>query len=246
MNKSKIIAIVVISIIVLSGIGVGLYFILRDNGDSEDDFNVRKPAIYLYNINDETFTDSLSVYMPNGFATVTIPQIPLGSTISWNNFEIHPKSEIVYQNTVYSYLFYEAEITTKLELSDKGWCIEKDKSDYIFNSQHHTLFDFKSLLFDNLLNLGLFKVEVVDFIEYWFEINPLFTEDGYHYLIQLENYWIENNFQINTGLEYSTNRIFFAFIYSDISLYYDLLQPPQENAVKRDSDYILHEWGIIF
>ncbi|MCK5409544.1 MAG: hypothetical protein KAJ30_04705, partial [Candidatus Heimdallarchaeota archaeon] len=58
-------------------------------------------------------------------------------------------------------------------------------------------------------------------------------------------YWIENNFQINTNLEYSTNRIFFVYIYSDISLYSNKLQSPHENVVTSNLDYILHEWGII-
>ncbi|MHA1201076.1 MAG: hypothetical protein ACTSQ4_00970 [Candidatus Heimdallarchaeaceae archaeon] len=248
MNKSKLIAIIVISIIVLSGIGVGVYFIIKASEDSEyneDEFIARAPAIYLYNINDETFTDSLSVYMPNGFATITIPQIPLGVTIIWNDLEIHPDSKIIYQNTVYPYLYYEAEISSKLELSVRGLCIEKDQSDYIFNSHHFKLFDFRRVLSNNLLSLGLYELEVADFIEYWFETDPLFTEDGYHYLIQLENNWIENNFQINTNLEYSTNRIFFAYIYSDISLYSNKLQSPHENVVTSNSDYILHEWGII-
>ena len=248
MNTSKMIAIIVISIIILSGIGVGVYFIIKASEDSEyneDEFNVKAPAIYLYNINDEIFADTLSIYIPNGFATMTIPQIPLGATIIWNNLEIQPNSNIVYQNTVYPYLYYEAEINSKLELSDRGWCIEKDKSDYIFNNHHFELFNFKRVLSNNLLGLGLYEIEVEDFIEYWFETDPLFTEDGYHYLIQLENYWIKNNFQINTNLEYSTNRIFFAYIYSDVSLYSNQLQSPHENVVTSNSDYILHEWGII-
>ncbi len=248
MNKSKITAIIVISIIVLSGIGVGVYFIIKASENSEyneDEFIARAPAIYLYNINDETFTDSLSIYMPHGFATLTIPQIPMGATIVWNDLQIHPNSNIIYQNTVYPYLFYEAEITSKLELSDRGWCIEKDEGDYIFNSYHFELFDFKRELRNNLLGLGLYELEVAYFIEYWFETDPLFTEDGYHYLIQLENHWIENNFQINTNLEYTTNRIFFAYIFSDTQLYYDSLLQPKSNILAGTTNFILHEWGII-
>ncbi len=96
-----------------------------------------------------------------------------------------------------------------------------------------------------LRNIGLFDNEVTDFIDFWFEVEPLFTEDGFHYLIQYENSWIENNFQIETKQEYTTNRIFFAYIFSDTQLYYDSLLQPKSNILAGTTSFILHEWGII-
>ncbi|MCK5409545.1 MAG: hypothetical protein KAJ30_04710, partial [Candidatus Heimdallarchaeota archaeon] len=80
----------------------------------------RKPAIYLYNSNGDVFTDSLSIHIPNGFATITIPHVQLGSTISWNNLEVYPGSKIIYQNKIYTHLFYEAKIHSKAFLSNRG------------------------------------------------------------------------------------------------------------------------------
>ncbi len=205
----------------------------------------RKPAIYLYNSNGEVFTDSLSIHITNGFATITIPFVHLGSTISWNNLEVYPGSKIVYQNKIYTHLFYEAEIHSQACLSNRGLEIKKEKENYFLDDNQYKLHSLKDQLYLQLRNIGLYDNEVTDFIDFWFEVEPLFTEDGYHYLIQYENSWIENNFQIETKQEYTTNRIFFAYIFSDTQLYYDSLLQPKSNILAGTTNFILHEWGII-
>ncbi|MHA1418288.1 MAG: hypothetical protein ACTSU7_03610 [Candidatus Heimdallarchaeaceae archaeon] len=205
----------------------------------------RKPAIYLYNLNGDVFTDSLSIHIPNGFATITIPQIQLGCTISWNNLEIFPDSKIVYQNKIYTHLFYEAEIHAKSCLSNRGWEIKKEKENYVLNDNLYKLQTVKAQLYLQLRNIGLYDIEVIDFIDFWFDVEPLFTDDGYHYLIQYENSWIESNFQIKTEQEYTTNRIFFAYIFSYTQLYYNSLLQPKSNIQAGNPNFILHEWGII-
>ncbi|MCK4896845.1 MAG: hypothetical protein KAS47_08550, partial [Candidatus Heimdallarchaeota archaeon] len=93
--------------------------------------------------------------------------------------------------------------------------------------------------------IGLYENEVNDFIDFWFEVEPLFSDDGYHYLVQYESSWIENNFQIETEQEYTTNRIFFAYIFSDTQLYNNSLLQPKSNILAGTTNFILHEWGII-
>ncbi len=75
----------------------------------------RKPAIYLYHEEEVTFKETLLVTIPNGYATVTIPEIPLGPDITWNNFEVFPGSKIKYRGNDFSYLFYEESLLS-LEL----------------------------------------------------------------------------------------------------------------------------------
>jgi hypothetical protein len=199
----------------------------------------------LYNSNGEVFTDSLSIHITNGVATITIPFVQLGSTISWNNLEVYPGSKIVYQNKTYTHLFYEAKIHSQACLSDRGWEIKKEKENYILYDNQYKLHSLKDQLYLRLRNIGLYDNEVNDFIDFWFEVEPLFTEDGYHYLVQYESSWIENNFQIETKQEYTTNRIFFAYIFSDTQLYYDSLLQPKSNILAGTTNFILHEWGII-
>ncbi|MCK5305284.1 MAG: hypothetical protein KAJ72_08535, partial [Candidatus Heimdallarchaeota archaeon] len=129
----------------------------------------RKPAIYLYNSNGDVFTDSLSIHIPNGFATITIPHVQLGSTISWNNLEVYPNSKIVYQNKIYTHLFYEAKIHSESCLSIRGWEIKKEKDNYILDDKQYKLHSLKDQLYMQLRNIGLFDNEVIDFIDFWFE-----------------------------------------------------------------------------
>jgi len=206
---------------------------------------VRKPAIYLYNTEYVQFTETLSVSIPNGCVTKTIPEITLGQNVKWENFEVYPESQILFKGNFYPYLFYEAMIETLDILTfECGWVFQNYGNTWEVNGD---LISNLELFFeDSLLDLGLYENEIFDFIEYWFEEHPIFSEEGTYILRQIPLNIINYNFQLETTHSYSTNRMFFTFFYYPEILNVPNLLSPEPMISNIDSNYILHEWGIIF
>ncbi len=204
-----------------------------------------KPAIYLYNAENIPFTDTLSISIPNGYATTTIPEIPLGKEIIWENFEVYPESQILFSGEYYPYLFYEAIIEDLDVLTfECGWIIQNSENIWKVNGE--MIGDLEHFFKDSLLDLGLFENEIADFIDYWFEEKPIFTEEGTYILRQIPMNVINENFQLETTHSYSMNRIFFIFSYFPETINVPNLLSPEPMTSNVDTDYILHEWGIIF
>jgi hypothetical protein len=207
--------------------------------------NARKPAIYLYHLQNEVFVETLSVHIPYGFATITIPEVELSDTITWNSVEVFPGSRILYEDNYYPYLFYEADIFSDFGKIDYGWSIEKTGNIYILNGKTYTRDQLISYLSSKLMNLGLFRNEVDEFISYWFYELNLLSNDGTHILQQMPSSWINYNFQLSTTFTYSQLRIFFKYYYVEKDTLQIELQNPISTLMNSNTDYILHEWGII-
>jgi hypothetical protein len=76
----------------------------------ESHLTAKKPVIYLYNTNGVPFRENVSVSIPHGCAIETIPEIPLGPEITWENIEVYPDSQILFDGEYYPYLYYDARI----------------------------------------------------------------------------------------------------------------------------------------
>lgn len=243
MIKRKLIVIIIASVIGIAGISTGIYFGV--NYGTTPPSNARKPAIYLYNLQNEVFTETLSVYMPFGYATITIPEVELSDTIVWNSFEVFPGSRILYENVFYPYLFYEANIYSDFGKLEYGWIIEKIADIYIINDKSFTKNQLLNYLSYALLDLGLFENEIDEFINYWFFEQELLKEDGTHILQQMSSEWVNYNFQLSTIQTYSQLRLFFKYFYSEGINLNLKIQNPVSNVMVSNTDYILHEWGVI-
>ncbi len=207
---------------------------------------VLKPAIYLYSQDGTVFSDSLTVQIPNGFATLTIPEVEMSNSISWNDFQVYPESQILYQENYYNYLFYEAEIVTEYDNLVYGWVIKNMGDYFLIDDFVYSKTEVIQLIREELFRLGLYVNEVDDFIDYWFYEKGLLDEEGTHILCQLSSMWIDYNFQLTTSNEYTTNRLFFKYFFtSDKYFQYNIL-PPQLTLNEKNTNFILHEWGIIF
>jgi hypothetical protein len=111
-----------------------------------------KPAIYLY---PETTTPINVRVFAKGPLTVTIPKYPVGG---WN-VVADPVSNVHYQNKVYPYLYYEAQIPDSL--------IAKPEEGYVVAAADLSIF-----LPDLLTKLGLNAKERGEFTEYWVRALP--------------------------------------------------------------------------
>ena len=212
---------------------------------------VMKPAVYFYNTENISFRETLSISIPNGYATTTIPEIPLGKEITWENFEVYPESQILFNGEYYPYLFYEAIIEGLDILTfECGWVIQKTDNIWKVNGKMignlGNIEDLENFFKDSLLDLGLFENEIADFTEYWFEEKQIFAEEGTYILRQIPMNVINENFQLETNHSYSMNRLFFTFTYFPETKSIPNLLPLEPMTSNVDSDYILHEWGIIF
>ncbi len=108
--------------------------------------SARKPAIYLYPIEDMDIQVQVDV---KGFLYNDIPDYHDG----WDVFVT--KDGII--DGVYDYLFYEA-LLWKIDIPEEGWVVEYDELEGWFEL--------------NLPILGLNEKETGQFIEYWMEELP--------------------------------------------------------------------------
>jgi hypothetical protein len=210
-----------------------------------------KPVIYLYNTDQIPFTESLSVTMPTGYAFETIPEIELGTQITWENLNVYPDSQISYEGEWYPYLFYEVALQ-RLDTQEfnHGWVIQNFNNTILVNGVQIGGFDKNDCLsgfFAEQLNeLGLYEQEITDFTDYWLEEQHIFNEEGTYILHQIPLDVVNELFQLETTHLYSTTRVFFTFSYSSVVETNLNLISPVSVTTKVNSDYILHEWGIIF
>jgi hypothetical protein len=131
---------------------------------ASNQIQIKKPAIYLYPIEDGQIEVSVFV---NGKLTETIPEYGTG----WDVFVA--KDGII--ENKYDYLFYEANLN-KLELPIEGWVVKYG--------------DLGSWFDKNLKLMGLNEKELLQFKEYWMKELP----EKEYYLIKLfsKNYLEEN------------------------------------------------------
>lgn len=111
-----------------------------------------KPAIYLY----PTQKTQVSVRIqPKGNLTLTIPQYPPSG---WN-VTAYPNGNILSNNQLYKYLYYEAQIPNNL--------IDQEKDGYVVAYS-----DLPSFFTTLLPRLGLNTSEQQDFSAYWIKALP--------------------------------------------------------------------------
>jgi hypothetical protein len=244
MNK-KLLIILLAGLVVLSAFLVGAAYLITNSVPRDPDAVAFKPVIYLYNSNEQPYTETLSVSMQTGYAFETIPAVELGPTITWDNFTVYPDSQILYDGVNYPYLFYEVRLKA-LDLSDFecGWEIQNLDNTWTVNGEF--VGDLEEFFTESLLELGLYEHEITEFTEYWLYDQQLFTDEGTYILRQLPLDVVNDLFQLETTQSYSMTRVFFTFSYfseTDMDLE---LRSPELVSSEVDSEYILHEWGLIF
>lgn len=130
--------------------------------------DARKPAIYLYPVEDMTIKVEVDV---NGFMHDDIPEYG-------NGWEVFVTREGIIENT-YDYLFYEA-LLWRVDLPDRGWVIPYA--------------DLKTWLESKLPELGLNEKESEQFLEYWLAELPV---ANYYEIKLLEDGYLAKNMQLS-------------------------------------------------
>jgi PKD repeat protein len=199
----------------------------------------RSPNIYLYR--ERPGFDSITVKV-DGTVVKTIPEVPMGSEISWNDVWISD-GKLYYENEEYDFLYYEEEITPRP--SPFGWILERDKNGkFYLNDEPYTRAQLKVFFTKELEKAGLFENEIEDFIE------EMLGEDGrlcpgnyaFRYAIMyVPETTVEDIISIETQKEYD-----------EIIRVHFLIQPAGENLKLLPPEYpqhergknILHEWGF--
>jgi len=190
---------IIVGIIIALVIGVIAYdYFFYPNDDPINPFEphmVKKPAIYLYPLQDTDVSVKLNI---NGDIINDIPVYADG----WSVFVT--KEGIINGN--YGYLFYEAKLN-KLELPSEGWVVSYDDLG--------PWFDLK------LSQLGLNEKEKSQFKEYWIKELP---ESNYYEIKLLDSkFLIENmNLEINPSPD-SILRV--EFYFKPIEKRIDLVEP---------------------
>jgi hypothetical protein len=203
----------------------------------QDGVYVEKPNIYLYS--DIYLTDTVTISIPHGYATVTDPVVPLGSTISWD-ISLSPEG-LFYEGEKIPWLFYELEVLTYPPKSDYGYSFEMKEESIAYNNIDYSFTDFRSLFKSELERIGLFPQESLDFVDWWFNDSMiLFPEVGSYNLFLIENDWIEEELVLSTIHDYDELRLFFLCEKGEALE----LKAPSSIPCSTEG-LILHEWGVI-
>jgi len=123
-----------------------------------------KPVIYLYRPRPAFDTVTVKI---DGTATVTIPEIPLGPVITWENVWIED-GRITYQGETYPYLFYESETWRPIH-AHRGWILSRDAAGNLFLDGEPITFEgVKNHFVRELEKAGFYANEIDDFTDFWF------------------------------------------------------------------------------
>ena len=167
--KKKFIPLLSLPLIILIGIGMAAVSYIDNSGNTnvnraynghhngDDDICVKKPAIYLYPIEDGSkITVELDI---DGLYTKLDPVFNLKS--GWQ-VNADTDGTIHYKGKEYEYLFWEGELDMDYSF-DEGFCVEGENTE--------------AFLRENLSKLGLNEKETEDFIDYWL---PQMKDNNYN------------------------------------------------------------------
>jgi PKD repeat protein len=197
------------------------------------------PNIYLYR--EKPGSDTVRVIV-DGTVTKTVPEIELGSEITWENVWIED-GKLYYEGKEYDFLYYEELIDPKP--SNFGWILERDETGSLhLNDEKMTLNELKEFFRKEMKKTGLYDNEIEDFVEEWLgaggRLFPGETVFRYAIMYVPENI-VDEIIQIETEREYD-----------EIIRVHFLVQPAGENLVLESPQYpehkkgenVLHEWGV--
>lgn len=205
MNKIVLWILIALGIFIIF-IGGFLYFSVYKSYKMQSMLNekVKKPAIYLYPLEDSQIFVKLNI---NGEMIKDIPEYNNG----WNVFVT--KEGII--EGKYDYLFYEANLK-KISIPKEGWIVEYSELEFWFNK--------------NLKLLGLNKKETDQFKEYW--LNQL-EKSKYYEIKLLSNEFLDENMDLIITPEPETE-IRLNFIFKPLKKNYSIKNPeiitPERNG----------------
>ena len=167
-----------IKILIGTLIGIAISFLMLGSLPG-----ARKPAIYLYPVEDSFVNVQLEI---NGIITRDVPKYNSG----WNVFVT---KEGLIENK-YDYLFYEA-LLKSVTLPESGWVVKYEDLSQWFDV--------------NLNKLGLNDKEKGQFAEYWLKALP---KVNYYEIKLLEDNFLNENMALNITPEPDTTiRLIFNF-----------------------------------
>ncbi len=181
---------------------------------------VKKPAIYIYPLNDNT-----KVYLKIKSTNSIIYSCPLYN----NGWEVVVDKDGKI-NKKYNYLFYELSLKDELILVPGGWVVEYNKLNEYF---------------DNILpKLGLNYKEIRDFKDYWIKNLPFFD---YYEIRLVDQEFLKKIIDLDiTPTPETLIRVMFYFRpidFNDYSKDYNLKEPNLKGILRKG--YTVVEWGGI-
>jgi PKD repeat protein len=200
-----------------------------------------KPVVYLYPESPRFETVKVRF---KGYATITIPEVPLGPEIAWADCWLE-NGKVYYQGEEYPYLFYESVINWPI-VSQRGWILQRDETGRVFLDYEEISFPGLTRFFEReLKKAGLYDHEIADFTDYWFgpEERVFFARDTFTYAVRY--FPID---QLNDTMTLETENPYESIV--RIMYYVDEVEPGFQMlkpiyAPVQEGPNVLHEWGYI-
>ncbi|GEM_PF-3324345 len=199
------------------------------------------PVIYLY---PETPREEDVRVRFKGEATVTIPEVPLGREIVWEDCWADGMG-VVWEGTRYDYLFYECTLDDPVT-SHRGWILSRDAEGQLaLNGLPITYEGLRTHFENELFEAGLYAHEVRDFLDCWLgpDAALFFGRETFTYAVK---YFpidqVDDTMQIVTSWKYD-NAVRIQFYVEPAPAGLQLLEPVYPAAP--DGGSVLHEWGVV-
>ena len=199
---------------------------LTTSGTTEVFFGDDSPEIFFH-VNAPTTTD-VTVTIPDG-VTLTIPEVPMDTTATWEDVTAKADGTCTYQGTDHPYLYYEG--IWEYPGSGYGWVVDREAM---------TDEQILDLVFKKCLDSRLEPNEAQVIIDRMVNLDMLETDSTHLAIRYIPEEDVDATMQLETSEDFHIMRR--HFLIEDADTHISLLEPEFEPAP--EGDLIIHETAV--
>lgn len=193
------------------------------------------PEIYFY-VNSPIITD-VTIEIEGG-VTKTIPEVPLGNKITWEDIYIDTDGNINFEGKEYEFLYYEGDF--HYGTSYYGWVVQNQDGNLNIDNITYTKEGILNFICDRFRESGLYENEIPFLVDRIIQ-EEMFSFSKERLLIRyIPMSDVDNAIGLETSFDFSIMRRHFVIEETEDPI--ELMEPEFEGV--EDTGYMIHETAI--
>jgi len=194
------------------------------------------PEIYFHV--EESVTTDVTVEIPDGEVTKTIPGVQMGSNASWKDVRIDTDGTVTFDGKQYSFLYYEGRWS--YQWSNQGWLVEKEDGRLYLNGEPTSQSNILDFLREEMRESGLCENEIEFLIQRIMDLDMLDMEKPFMSIHYIPIQDVNRAIRLTTSFNFTQMRRHFAFYEHDQPV--EMVEPVYEEI--GDTGYVIHETAV--